>query len=151
HGSHVRNMGIHESRATAALFEVGRACLFVAPLRALQDRRDALQIAASDVRIKRQCAGQCVGGVAHLAQRERQASPPASVWSDGLKERLISLDGKTARGSRDGEVPGQHLVAAYCAEGQAVLGQIRVGAKTYEHKAALQLLGIVPVKGNILS
>ncbi len=66
-------------------------------------------------------------------------------------EKRIALDGKTARGSRDGDVPGQHLVAAYCAEAQAVLAQIRVDAKTNEHKAALQLLGILPVKGNIVT
>jgi DDE_Tnp_1-associated/Transposase DDE domain len=67
------------------------------------------------------------------------------------QEKLISLDGKTARGSREVEVPGQHLVAAYLAEAQAVLAQIRVDAKTNEHKAALQLLGILPVKGNIIT
>jgi hypothetical protein len=66
-------------------------------------------------------------------------------------EQLISLDGKTARGSREGELPGHHLVAAYCAEAEAVLAQIRVDAKTNEHKAALQLLGILPVKGNIIT
>jgi hypothetical protein len=65
--------------------------------------------------------------------------------------KAISLDGKTARGSRDGEVPGQHLVAAYSAEAQAVLAQIKVDAKTNEHKAALKLLGILPVKGNIIT
>lgn len=63
----------------------------------------------------------------------------------------IALDGKTARGSRDGEVPGQHLVSAYCAEAQAVLAQLKVDAKTNEHKAALTLLGILPVKGNIIT
>src|SRR5947209_15241583 len=67
------------------------------------------------------------------------------------QEKTISLDGKTARGSRDGEVPGHHLVAAYSAEVQAVLAQLRVDAKTNEHKAALQLLGILPVKGNIFT
>jgi hypothetical protein len=67
------------------------------------------------------------------------------------QEKAISLDGKTARGSRDGDVPGHHLVAAYCAEAEAVLAQIQVDAKTNEHKAALQLLGILPVKGNILT
>ena len=67
------------------------------------------------------------------------------------QEHAISLDGKTARGSRDGDVPGQHLVAAYCAAPQAVLAEIRVDAKTNEHKAALQLLGILPVKGNIFT
>ena len=66
-------------------------------------------------------------------------------------EKLISLDGKTARGSRDGELPGHHLVAAYCAEAEAVLAQLQVDAKTNEHKAALQLLGILPVKGNLMT
>jgi hypothetical protein len=66
-------------------------------------------------------------------------------------EKAIALDGKTARGSRDGDVPGQHLVAAYCGQAQAVLAQLRVDAKTNEHKAALQFLGILPVRGNIIS
>lgn len=74
----------------------------------------------------------------------------ASRVAEG-QEKPISLDGKTARGSRDGEVPGQHLVAAYCAEAQAVLAQIQVDAKTNEHKAALELLGILPLKGNIIT
>ena len=63
---------------------------------------------------------------------------------------LISIDGKTLRGSRDGAVPGVHLVAAYAARVQAVLGQIRVDAKTNEHKAALELLGILPLKGKVV-
>jgi DDE_Tnp_1-associated/Transposase DDE domain len=67
------------------------------------------------------------------------------------QEQSIAMDGKTSRGSRDGDVPGQHLVAAYCAAAQAVLAQLKVDAKTNEHKAALQLLGLLPVKGNILT
>ena len=63
----------------------------------------------------------------------------------------LALDGKTAKGSKDGELPGQHLVAAYCAEAEAVLAQLRVDAKTNEHKAALELLGLLPVKGNLFT
>jgi hypothetical protein len=63
----------------------------------------------------------------------------------------IAIDGKTARGSRDGDVPGHHLVAAYAPEAQAVLAQIRVDTKTNEHKAALELLGILPIKANIFT
>ena len=74
----------------------------------------------------------------------------ASRVPDG-PEKLISLDGKTARGSRAGDVPGQHLVAAYCAAARAVLAQVKVDAKTNEHKAALKLLGVLPVKGNIIT
>src|SRR5262245_30303979 len=62
----------------------------------------------------------------------------------------LAIDGKTLRGSRDGDVPGQHLVAAYAPSVDAVLVQVRVDAKTNEHKAALQLLGILPVKGRIV-
>ena len=48
-------------------------------------------------------------------------------------------------------MPGHHLVAAYAAAAQAVLAQLRVDAKTNEHKAALELLGILPVKGSIFT
>jgi len=61
----------------------------------------------------------------------------------------VCLDGKIVRGSKDGDVPGHHLVAAYAPAAQAVLAQLRVDAKTNEHKTALQLLGIVPVQGCI--
>ena len=64
---------------------------------------------------------------------------------------VIAIDGKTARGSKDGEVPGAHLVAAYCSGAQAVLAQIQVDAKTNEHKAALELLGVLPVRGNVFT
>jgi len=64
---------------------------------------------------------------------------------------VIALDGKTLRGSRDGVVPGHHLVAAYAVAAAAVLAQVRVDAKTNEHKAALQLLGILPVQGRIVT
>ena len=63
----------------------------------------------------------------------------------------IALDGKTARGSRDGEIPGQHLVAAYAPHIQAVLAQIKVDGKTNEHKAALRLLGILPLRGRVVT
>src|SRR5437870_2525500 len=59
----------------------------------------------------------------------------------------LSIDGKALRGSRDGELPGRHLVAAYAPQAQAVLAQLRVDGKTNEHKAALRLLGILPLAG----
>lgn len=63
----------------------------------------------------------------------------------------IAFDGKTARGSRDGETPGVHLVSAYAPDVKAVLAQLRVDAKTNEHKAALELLGVLPIKGKVIS
>lgn len=56
----------------------------------------------------------------------------------------IAVDGKTLRGSRDGGVPGTHLLAAYAPQAAAVVGQMRVEATTNEHKAALRLLGVLP-------
>ena len=64
---------------------------------------------------------------------------------------VVSLDGKTTRGSRQGDIPGQHLVSAYAPRIEAVLGQLRVDAKTNEHKAALQLLGILPLKNKVVT
>lgn len=64
--------------------------------------------------------------------------------------RQISIDGKTLRGSRDGDLPGQHLVAAYAPAVEAVLAQVRVDCKTNEHKAALELLGILPLQGRVV-
>ena len=63
----------------------------------------------------------------------------------------LAIDGKTLRGSRDGDTPGNHLVAAYAPDVRAVLGQLRVDAKTNEHKAALELLGVLPINGKVVS
>jgi hypothetical protein len=55
----------------------------------------------------------------------------------------IAIDGKTLRGSAD-EAPGVHLLAAFIPQAAAVIAQMRVDAKTNEHKAALKLLGVLP-------
>ena len=80
--------------------------------------------------------------------KSRTSAPPAPGGQP--EKEPLSLDGKTLRGSRNGDVPGQHLVAAYAPLVEAVLVQVRVDAKTNEHKAALELLGILPVKGKIV-
>lgn len=59
----------------------------------------------------------------------------------------LALDGKVVRGSRDGEVPGTHLLAAYAPRVAAVVAQLTVEATTNEHKAALRLLGVLPPLG----
>jgi hypothetical protein len=58
----------------------------------------------------------------------------------------VHLDGKTLRGSRNpaANLPGVHLLAAYAPHVHAVLVQLRVDAKTNEHKAALELLNFLP-------
>ena len=59
----------------------------------------------------------------------------------------IALDGKRLCGSRDGEVPGTHLLAAYAPQASAVIAQMTVEATTNEHKAALRLLEVLPPLG----
>jgi DDE_Tnp_1-associated/Transposase DDE domain len=59
----------------------------------------------------------------------------------------IALDGKRLCGSRDGEVPGTHLLAAYAPQASAVIAQMTVEASTNEHKAALRLLDVLPPLG----
>ena len=56
----------------------------------------------------------------------------------------IALDGKVLRGSRDGNTPGTHLLAAYAPRAVTVIAQMSVEATTNEHKAALRLLGALP-------
>ena len=63
----------------------------------------------------------------------------------------IALDGKTVRGSRDGETPGMHLLAAYAPQASAVIAQMTVEATTNEHKAALRLLGALPLAGAVVT
>jgi hypothetical protein len=96
------------------------------------------------------CRLDAVAFEAALSRWVRSRTPPAAPDSSGDKEP-ICIDGKTLRGSRDGDAPGQHLVAAYAPLVEAVLVQLRVDAKTNEHKAALELLGILPLKGRVIT
>src|SRR5262249_23242719 len=65
--------------------------------------------------------------------------------------QAIAVDGKTLKGSKDGDVPGVHLLAAYVPAAAAVIAQMRVDAKTNEHKAALKLLGVLPLQGKVVT
>jgi hypothetical protein len=63
----------------------------------------------------------------------------------------IAVDGKAARGSADGDVPAVHLLTAYVPAAAAVLKQVRVDGKTNEHKAALKLLGVLPLRDKVVT
>lgn len=63
----------------------------------------------------------------------------------------MSIDGKTLRGTQGHEVPGVHVLAAYAHEARMVLDQVPVDAKTNEHKAALELLELIPLKGKLVT
>ena len=63
----------------------------------------------------------------------------------------LCLDGKTARGSAGGGLPGVRLLAAYAPHASAVVARIRAGRKADEHKAALKLLGVPPLEGKAVT
>ena len=70
----------------------------------------------------------------------------------GSAPEHLAIDGKVLRGSRDGTVPGQHLLAADAPQASAVLAQMRVEATTNEHQVALRMLGIFPsLKGTVVT
>lgn len=75
-----------------------------------------------------------------------EATLAAWAQSRGIGD-AIAVDGKRLRGSAKGELPGVHLLAAFAPQVAATLGQMRVDATTNEHKAALQLLDLLPLEG----
>jgi hypothetical protein len=59
----------------------------------------------------------------------------------------VAIDGKRLRGSATARSPGTHLVAAFSASLQGVIGQLRVAPEANEITAALELLKTLPLKG----
>lgn len=97
----------------------------------------------------------CCATVHYLfARLDRKAFERAiRRWTAGrvaVGWKSVSIDGKTLRGVQGHQVPGVHLLAAYAHEARTVLDQIPVEAKTNEHKAALELLNLIPLKGKVV-
>jgi len=68
-----------------------------------------------------------------------------------LAERLLTIDGKTLRGSQGHQLPGVHLLAAFSQDLGGVVAQLQVGRRTNEHKAALRLLKLMPMQGTLVT
>lgn len=79
------------------------------------------------------------------------------TWTATLAQntegRIISIDGKTVRGSRDNEAGkyALHLVSAWCDANQMVLGQIKTDVKANEIKAIPKLLELIDIKGSVIT
>jgi hypothetical protein len=84
-------------------------------------------------------------GFENAIARWSGAAAAAHGWTS------VSLDGKTLRGSTDVQLPAVHLLAAYAHEAGIVLRQLPVDAHTNEHKAALELLDLIPVEGKLIT
>ena len=64
---------------------------------------------------------------------------------------IISIDGKTMRGSADGEKKGAHIVSALCNSHSLVLGQVKTSEKSNEITAIPELLDMLYIKGCIVT
>ena len=74
------------------------------------------------------------------------------VRATKINDRLvISLDGKTVRGARDGNARAPHLVAAFTHGDGLVLGQTQVDAKSNEIPATRRLLGLMDLNGVVVT
>lgn len=71
----------------------------------------------------------------------------------GLAGRVVSIDGKTSRGSRD-KAAGKnpiHMVSAWCSSHNLVLGQIKTEEKSNEIKAIPELIRSLSLEGTIVT
>jgi predicted transposase YbfD/YdcC len=72
---------------------------------------------------------------------------------DGILERVIAIDGKTCRGSKDNfhHRSPLHSVHAWSVENSICLGQIECGEKTNEITIIPQVLDFLDIKGSIIT
>jgi predicted transposase YbfD/YdcC len=79
-------------------------------------------------------------------------------WAQGLKddkilEKVIAIDGKTSRGTKDSfhHKSALHSVHAWSVENGICLGQVSCGEKSNEIKAIPKLLDSLNIKGSIIT
>lgn len=68
-----------------------------------------------------------------------------------LNSKVIAIDGKTLRGSHDGDKKALHMVSAFATEARIVLAQQKTDAKSNEITAIPQLLNLLDIKGATVS
>lgn len=76
-------------------------------------------------------------------------------WTESIRVKIagevISIDGKTSRGSEDDEKRPIHMVSAWLSEQRMVLGQIAVPEKTNEITAVPELIKMLDIGGCIIT
>ena len=135
-------------RSLGAIAEWGRHYNHLAPLLGFTRRtRD-------DTGYRTPCTSELHTLLAALPAAAFEAALTRWVLARGvtdLEQRVVALDGKTLRGSQGHQLPGVHLLAAYCRDIEGVLAQLAVPGKTNEHKTALELLKLIPLKGTLIT
>ena len=67
------------------------------------------------------------------------------------KGQVVAIDGKTLRGSKDGDIKAIHMVSAWANTNKLVLGQIKTEEKSNEITAIPELLELLDVSGCIVT
>jgi len=67
------------------------------------------------------------------------------------KGQVVAIDGKTLRGSKDGDTKAIHMVSAWANTNKLVLGQIKTEEKSNEITAIPELLDLLDVSGCIVT
>lgn len=135
-------------RSLAAIAQWGRDYNHLAPVLGLSRKsRDG-------TRYRTPCTSELHTLLAALPLAVFEAALTRWILAQGvndLEQRLVAIDGKTPRGSQGHQLPGVHLLAAYCRDVEAVIAQLAVPGKTNEHKTALELLKLIPLKGTLVT
>ena len=63
---------------------------------------------------------------------------------------VVAVDGKTMRGSANARHGAYHVVSAFAAENQLVLGEVCVAEKSNEIEAVPELLDMIDVSGAVV-
>lgn len=76
-------------------------------------------------------------------------------WTNKLvnytKGRVVAIDGKTVRGSSNGEQSAIHIVNAWVNENNMILGQVKTDSKSNEITAIPELLDLLFLEGSIVT
>ncbi len=107
-----------------------------------------------DTRYRTPCISELHTLLAALGATAFEAALTRWITAHGvadLTERVMAIDGKALRVAQGHQLPGVHLLAAYCLDVEAVVAQLRVPGKTNEHKTALELLKILPLEGTLFT
>ena len=95
-----------------------------------------------------------VFSILHSKQFERLFIQWSSSLKDnGFLEKVIAIDGKTVRGSKDTfhHTSPIHLVHAWSVENELCLGQLKTSDKSNEITAIPELLKLLEIKGSIIT
>lgn len=75
-------------------------------------------------------------------------------WIMSLQKTLprhVAIDGKTVRGSANGDIPAVHILSAWSSDQRLVIGQLKTKMKSNEITAIPELLSMLSVKGALIT